>query len=88
MIVSHYYIGLFLSNYLWYYAAHPNPACRRSLQGGVAAVLEAYRSAFITQARGAKLTGEMIETMLANVPFLICVLSSDSICHICHNFFL
>ena len=73
MIVSHYCIGLFLSNYLWYYAAHPNPACRRSLQGGVAAVLEAYRSAFITQARGAKLSGEMIETMLANVPFLICL---------------
>ena len=46
-------LGLFLSNYLYYYAAHPYPMNRRSLSGGVAAVLESYRSAFIIQALGA-----------------------------------
>lgn len=47
-------LGLFLSNYLFYYAAHPNPAARRSLSGGASAVLEAYRSAFVVQAMGAR----------------------------------
>ena len=45
-------LGLFLSNYLYYYAAHPYPMNRRSLSGGVAAVIESYRSAFIIQVLG------------------------------------
>ena len=45
-------LGLFLSNYLYYYAAHPYPINRRSLSGGVAAVMESYRSAFIIQVLG------------------------------------
>lgn len=45
-------LGLFLSNYLWYYAVHANPSVRRSLVSGVSAVIEAYKSAFIVQLLG------------------------------------
>jgi 5-methylthioribose kinase len=45
-------LGIFLSNYLWYYAAHPNPISRRSLSGGASAVIESYKQAFIVQVIG------------------------------------
>jgi 5-methylthioribose kinase len=45
-------LGLFLSNYIWYYAAHPSPSSRRSLSSSVSALLEAYKSAFFVQAVG------------------------------------
>ena len=42
-------LGIFLANFLWYYAGHSEPSRRRGAVSGVMAVIDSYRSAFRVQ---------------------------------------
>lgn len=46
-------LGIFLANFMWYYAGHSEAGWRRSLAGGVLSVIDSYKQAFRVQITGA-----------------------------------
>eukprot|EP01038_Epipyxis_sp_PR26KG_P004850 gene4850-6797_t len=46
-------LGLYITNYLWYYVAHSNNNARKNILSQLLALLEAYKSAFRIQLTGA-----------------------------------
>ena len=60
-------LGLFLSSYVFYYACHSRPSCRRALRQGVGEVLSSYFSAFSVLTRGEKNDYATVNSVLRDI---------------------